>query len=177
MLHFPVLLEESVDFLVNDMNGHYIDCTFGRGGHSNLILSRLGEKGFLSCFDKDPFAFKYGLSIKKDNFKIYHDSFQNLSKYFKNNSIDGILYDLGTCSTHLDDAERGFSFNKDGPLDMRFNNQKGIPLYEWLKNVDVKEIIKILYKYGNEKHAKLISNAIDIRRKKRPILRLSLIHI
>lgn len=171
MLHFPVLLEESVDFLVNDMNGHYIDCTFGRGGHSNLILSRLGEKGFLSCFDKDPFAFKYGLSIKKDNFKIYHDSFQNLSKYFKNNSIDGILYDLGTCSTHLDDAERGFSFNKDGPLDMRFNNQKGIPLYEWLKNVDVKEIIKILYKYGNEKHAKLISNAIDISRKKRPILR------
>ena len=170
MLHFPVLLEESVDFLINDMNGHYIDCTFGRGGHSNLILSRLGEKGFLSSFDKDPFAFKYGLSIKKDNFKIYHDSFQNLSKYFKKNSIDGILYDLGTCSTHLDDAERGFSFNKDGPLDMRFNNQKGIPLYEWLKDADVKEIIKILYKYGNEKHAKLISNAIDITRKKRPIL-------
>ena len=82
MLHTPVLLEESIDFLITNTSGKYIDATFGRGGHSNLILSRLGEKGFLSSFDKDPFAFKYGLSIKKDNFKIYHDSFQNLSKYF-----------------------------------------------------------------------------------------------
>ena len=170
MLHFPVLLEESINFLVNDTNGHYVDCTFGRGGHTNLILSRLSEKGFLSSFDKDPIAFKYGSSIKKDNFRIYHDSFQNLGNYFKKNSIDGILYDLGTCSTHLDDGERGFSFNKEGPLDMRFNNEIGIPLHEWLKDANVNDIMKILFDYGNEKHAKLISNAIELARKKRPIL-------
>tara|TARA_Y100000741_G_scaffold363559_1_gene352110 strand:+ start:821 stop:1714 length:894 start_codon:yes stop_codon:yes gene_type:complete len=171
MLHFPVLLEESVDFLINDINGHYIDCTFGRGGHSELILSKLSNKGILSSFDKDPDAFRFGLKINKENFKIYHDSFKNLDKYFNSESIDGILYDLGTCSTHFDDAERGFSFNKDGPLDMRFNNTEGMPLSEWLQSADSKEIIEILYNYGDEKHAKLIANAIDKTREKKPILR------
>ncbi len=171
MLHFPVLLEESVDFLINDINGHYIDCTFGRGGHSELILSKLSNKGILSSFDKDPDAFRFGLKINKENFKIYHDSFKNLDKYFNNESVDGILYDLGTCSTHFDDAERGFSFNKDGPLDMRFNNTEGMPLSEWLQSADSKEIIEILYNYGDEKHAKLITNAIDKTREKKPILR------
>ena len=149
MLHFPVLLEESIDFLINDINGHYVDCTFGRGGHSELILSKLSNKGALSSFDKDPDAFRFGSSIKKKNFKIYHDSFKNLDKYFDNESIDGILYDLGTCSTHFDDAKRGFSFNKEGPLDMRFNNNEGIPLSEWLQSADKNQIIEILYKYGD----------------------------
>ena len=170
MLHFPVLLEESIDFLINDINGHYIDCTFGRGGHSELILSKLSNKGALSSFDKDPDAFRFGSRIKKKNFKIYHDSFKNLDKYFDDESIDGILYDLGTCSTHLDDAKRGFSFNKEGPLDMRFNNNDGIPLSEWLQSADKSQIIEILYKYGDEKHAKLIANAIDSARSKKQIL-------
>ena len=170
MLHFPVLLEESIDFLINDINGHYVDCTFGRGGHSELILSKLSNKGALSSFDKDPDAFRFGSSIKKKNFKIYHDSFKNLDKYFDDESIDGILYDLGTCSTHFDDAKRGFSFNKEGPLDMRFNNNEGIPLSEWLQSADKSQIIEILYKYGDEKHAKLIANAIDSARSKKQIL-------
>jgi len=170
MLHFPVLLEESIDFLINDINGHYIDCTFGRGGHSELILSKLSNKGALSSFDKDPDAFRFGSSIKKKNFKIYHDSFKNLDKYFDDESIDGILYDLGTCSTHFDDAKRGFSFNKEGPLDMRFNNNEGIPLSEWLQSADKSQIIEILYKYGDEKHAKLIANTIDSARSKKQIL-------
>ena len=170
MLHFPVLLEESIDFLINDINGHYIDCTFGRGGHSELILSKLSNKGALSSFDKDPDAFRFGSRIKKKNFKIYHDSFKNLDKYFDNESIDGILYDLGTCSTHFDDAKRGFSFNKEGPLDMRFNNNEGIPLSEWLQSADKSQIVEILYKYGDEKYAKLIANAIDSVRSKKQIL-------
>ena len=170
MLHFPVLLEESIDFLINDINGHYIDCTFGRGGHSELILSKLSNKGALSSFDKDPDAFRFGSSIKKKNFKIYHDSFKNLDKYFDDESIDGILYDLGTCSTHFDDANRGFSFNKEGPLDMRFNNNEGIPFSEWLQSADKSQIIEILYKYGDEKHAKLIANTIDSARSKKQIL-------
>ena len=170
MLHFPVLLEESIDFLINDINGHYVDCTFGRGGHSELILSKLSNKGALSSFDKDPDAFRFGSRIKKKNFKIYHDSFKNLDKYFDDESIDGILYDLGTCSTHFDDATRGFSFNKEGPLDMRFNNNEGIPFSEWLQSADKSQIIEILYKYGDEKHAKVIAEAICEMQKIKPIL-------
>ena len=166
MLHFPVLLEESIDFLVNNVDGNYIDCTFGRGGHSKLILSKLSNKGSLSSFDKDQDAFMFGSNIKKNNFKIFHDSFKNIDKYFDINSIDGILYDLGTCSTHLDEAKRGFSFNKKGPLDMRFNINEGIPVFEWLKNAKKNEISEILYKYGDEKYANLIANAIDKARNK-----------
>ena len=166
MLHFPVLLEESIDFLVNNVDGNYIDCTFGRGGHSKLILSKLSNKGSLSSFDKDQDAFMFGSNIKKNNFKIFHDSFKNIDKYFDVNSIDGILYDLGTCSTHLDEAKRGFSFNKKGPLDMRFNINEGIPVFEWLKNAKKNEISEILYKYGDEKYANLIANAIDKARNK-----------
>ena len=160
MLHFPVLLEESVEFLVTDINGHYIDCTFGRGGHSKLILKKLSKDGFLTAIDKDPNACEYATKLKDNNFKIINDSFKNIEKYFEEESISGILYDLGTCSTHLDQSERGFSFNKEGPLDMRFNNKRGIPLSEWLKNASEEQIREILYKYGDEKHAKLISNAI-----------------
>tara|TARA_B100001175_G_scaffold311678_1_gene316455 strand:+ start:1733 stop:2626 length:894 start_codon:yes stop_codon:yes gene_type:complete len=160
MLHFPVLLEESVDFLVNDINGHYIDCTFGRGGHSELILNKISNKGFLSSFDKDPEAYKHGLNLDKKNFEIHHDSFQNIGKYFKKESIDGIIYDLGTCSTHFDNPKRGFSFNKEGPLDMRFNNTTGMPFSKWLEDAKKNDISEVLYKFGDEKHAKLIANAI-----------------
>ena len=169
MLHFPVLLEESVDFLLNDINGHYIDCTFGRGGHSELILKKISNKGFLSSFDKDPDAYEYGLNLDNKNFEIYHDSFQNINKYFKKESIDGIIYDLGTCSTHLDNPKRGFSFNKEGPLDMRFNNKIGIPFSKWLEDARKNEISEVLYKFGDEKHAKLIANAIISAKKKYPI--------
>ena len=170
MLHFPVLLEESIDFLIHDINGHYIDCTFGRGGHSQLILNKLSNKGFLTSFDKDPDAYKYGINLDKKNFEMYHDSFQNIDKYFKKESIDGIIYDLGTCSTHFDDSKRGFSFNKEGPLDMRFNNTKGIPFSKWLENANKNEIKEVLYKFGDEKHAKLIASEIDAAKKNRPIL-------
>jgi len=169
MLHFPVLLEESVDFLLNDIDGHYVDCTFGRGGHSELILKKISNKGFLSSFDKDPDAYEYGLNLDNKNFEIYHDSFQNINKYFKKESIDGIIYDLGTCSTHLDNPKRGFSFNKEGPLDMRFNNKIGIPFSKWLEDARKNEISEVLYKFGDEKHAKLIANAIISAKKKYPI--------
>ena len=171
MLHFPVLLEESIDFLIHDKNGLYIDGTFGRGGHSDLILDKISIKGFLSAFDKDPDAVRFASKYKQPNFKIYHDSFKNFNKYFKTESIDGILYDLGTCSTHFDNSERGFSFNKDGPLDMRFDNTKGNSLSDWLNNAPLEEIISVLYKYGDEKHAKLIAKTIEDERKRKPILR------
>lgn len=169
MLHIPVLLEESIDFLIQDKNGFYVDGTFGRGSHSKLILKKISSKGFLSAFDKDPDAFKFGKNLKEKNFKVFHDSFKNFNKYFKKESISGIIYDLGTCSTHIDNPNRGFSFNKDGPLDMRFDNTKGITVSDWLNKASTNEITEILYKYGNEKHAKLLADAINSEKKKKLI--------
>ena len=173
MLHFPVLLEESIDFLISNIDGKYIDATFGRGGHSKLILSKLSSKGHLSAFDKDPDAIKFSQNFNESNFNSIHDSFKNLTKYFDYKSIDGVIYDLGTCSTHFDDPIRGFSFNKDGPLDMRFDNTKGISLSDWLNDALEEEIIEILYKFGDERHAKIISRAIILERTKNPITKTS----
>ena len=166
MLHSPVLLEESVKFLIQNINGTYIDCTFGRGGHSKLILDKISKKASLYSYDRDPEAVHYASSIKNNNFKIFHDSFSNISSYHKEQSVDGIIYDLGTCSTHLDNAERGFSFNKDGPLDMRFDNSKGLTVSDWINKAGKKEIMDVLYAFGDENHGKLISEAIISHRKK-----------
>ena len=94
------------------------------------------------------------------------DSFSNISSYHEEQSVDGIIYDLGTCSTHLDNAERGFSFNKDGPLDMRFDNSNGITVSDWINKADKKEIMDVLYAFGDENHGKLISEAIISHREK-----------
>ena len=160
MLHFPVLLEESVDFLVNKKEGSYIDCTYGRGGHTQKILETISSNSQLTSFDKDSDAIEHANNIENTNFKIIHDSFSNINKYFSKDSVDGILYDLGTCSTHFDDASRGFSFRHNGPLDMRFDTKKGKPLKDWINKATENDIKEVLYKYGDEKHAKLISRNI-----------------
>ena len=160
MLHFPVLLEESIDFLVQKVDGNFIDCTYGRGGHSSTILDKLTKNGHLTSFDKDPEAYEHASNISENNFTPIHSSFNNINKYFSNNSVDGILYDLGTCSTHFDDGGRGFSFKNDGPLDMRFNSSKGDPLSVWINEASQEEIMEVLYKYGDEKHGKLIAKKI-----------------
>ncbi|MDC0405516.1 16S rRNA (cytosine(1402)-N(4))-methyltransferase RsmH [Gammaproteobacteria bacterium] len=160
MLHFPVLLEESIDFLVQKVDGNFIDCTYGRGGHSSAILDKLTKNGHLTSFDKDPEAYEHAANISENNFTPIHSSFNNINKYFSNNSVDGILYDLGTCSTHFDDGGRGFSFKNDGPLDMRFNSSKGDPLSVWINEASQEEIMEVLYKYGDEKHGKLIAKKI-----------------
>lgn len=164
MLHFPVLLEESVDFLVNKKEGSYIDCTYGRGGHTQKILETLTSNSQLTSFDKDSDAIEHANNIQNTNFKIIQDSFSNINKYFSKDSVDGILYDLGTCSTHFDDASRGFSFRHNGPLDMRFDTKKGKPLADWINKATENDIKEVLYKYGDEKHAKLISrNIVEYR--------------
>ena len=164
MLHFPVLLEESVDFLVNKKEGSYIDCTFGRGGHTQKILETISSNSQLTSFDKDSDAIEHANNIQNTNFKIIQDSFSNINKYFSKDSVDGILYDLGTCSTHFDDASRGFSFRHNGPLDMRFDTKKGKPLADWINKATENDIKEVLYKYGDEKHAKLISrNIVEYR--------------
>jgi len=164
MLHFPVLLEESVDFLVNIKEGNYIDCTYGRGGHTQKILETISSNSQLTSFDKDSDAIEHANNIQNTNFKIIQDSFSNINKYFSKGSVDGILYDLGTCSTHFDDASRGFSFRHNGPLDMRFDAKKGEPLADWINRATENDIKEVLYKYGDEKHAKLISrNIVEYR--------------
>jgi len=166
MLHFPVLLEESVDFLVNKKEGNYIDCTYGRGGHTQKILETISSNSQLTSFDKDSDAIEHANNIQNTNFKIIQDSFSNINKYFSKDSVDGILYDLGTCSTHFDDASRGFSFRHNGPLDMRFDTKKGKPLADWINKATENDIKEVLYKYGDEKHAKLISrNIVEYRNK------------
>ena len=165
MLHFPVLLEESIDFLVQKIDGNFIDCTYGRGGHSSAILDKLTKNGHLTSFDKDPEAYEHATKISENNFTPIHSSFNNINKYFSNNSVDGILYDLGTCSTHFDDGGRGFSFKNNGPLDMRFNSSKGDPLSVWINEASQEEIMEVLYKYGDEKHGKLIAKKIIQYRK------------
>tara|TARA_B110000211_G_scaffold210731_1_gene249029 strand:+ start:1561 stop:2454 length:894 start_codon:yes stop_codon:yes gene_type:complete len=160
MLHFPVLLEESVEFLIHKKNGHFIGTVYGRGGHTSLILNNILPEGFLTSFDKDPEAFDHGLLKTEKNFKIINESFCKLNSYFSDETVDGIIFDLGTCSTHFDDKKRGFSFRKEGPLDMRFNTLKGIPLSDWINSAEEQEIRDILYKYGDEKHAKIIARSI-----------------
>ena len=170
MLHFPVLLEESIRYLISNKDGNYIDCTYGRGGHSQKILGEITASGTLTAFDKDPEAIVDAKQINSSQFTAINSSFNKLESYFKENSVDGILYDLGTCSTHFDDGNRGFSFINNGPLDMRFNNTKGKPLYDWINNASHDEILKVLYEYGDEKHGKLITRKILEYREKQKIL-------
>ena len=170
MLHFPVLLEESIGFLVDNKSGSFLDCTFGRGGHSKFILDTITEEGKLTAFDKDPDAIAYAThSIKDPRFKIIHKSFNEIDTTFKAQSLDGILFDLGTCSTHFDDKSRGFSFQESGPLDMRFNFNSGYPVSEWINKATEKELVDVLYKYGQEKNARSIASAICLSRRESSI--------
>lgn len=175
--HTPVLLEETLRALKIEPNGIYIDCTFGRGGHSRAILENLSQHGKLYLLDQDPAAIK----IAKEKFgndprvQIMHESFANLLKIGESQElrerVDGILFDLGVSSPQLDEAERGFSFSNDGPLDMRMNTMTGESAAQWLAKVEMKELINVLREYGEEKHAKKIAAKILAERKNNPILR------
>lgn len=174
--HYSVLLQESVDGLVTDENGFYIDGTFGRGGHSQEILGRLSSEGQLVGFDKDPRAIETGraLALHDSRFSIIHNSFTELKlalDYAKTNEkkISGILLDLGVSSPQLDEAERGFSFMKDGPLDMRMDNSKGVSAAQWIASAGEDEMIRVFRDYGEERFAKRIARAIIEVRDKRTI--------
>lgn len=170
MIHFPVLLEESINLLVsNNQAKKYLDCTFGVGGHTKEILAKMHKNSCLHSFDRDHGAIKLAKNIKDNRFHFHRDSFKNLSNYFDKDSIDGALFDLGVCSTHLDDASRGFSFMNNGNLDMRFNQKKGITALEWINKANEEEIAGILYRYGDEKYSKLISKEICKKRKTKRI--------
>jgi len=174
--HISVLLNEAVDGLAIDGDGCYIDCTFGRGGHSTVILSKLSTKGRLIAIDRDPSAIAAAEKFKDDpRFLIEHQGFAQLAdiveKHELTEKVDGILLDLGVSSPQLDEADRGFSFMKDGPLDMRMDTSRGQTAAEWLAVADVEDITWVLRTFGEEKHAWRIANAIVDSRDENPLTR------
>ncbi|MCP4987355.1 MAG: 16S rRNA (cytosine(1402)-N(4))-methyltransferase RsmH [Colwellia sp.] len=176
--HISVLLQEAVDGLAITGEGCFIDCTFGRGGHSSLILSQLSANGRLIAIDRDPTAIKAAEKFKDDpRFLIEHEGFAALvdiaQKYQLTGKVNGILLDLGVSSPQLDEAERGFSFMKDGPLDMRMDTSRGQTAAEWLAVADVEDITWVLRTFGEEKHAWRIANAIVDSREESPLTRTS----
>jgi len=161
MLHVPVLLEESLDFLLNDLSGSYLDLTFGRGSHSQEILNRLSPSGRLFAVDRDLEAVSYGKdNITDKRFEIFHANYSQIDLLFSGQQFNGILLDLGTCSTHLDNHSRGFSFQGEGPLDMRMDTSQGFSAASFLNESTEQEISDVIYKYGEEKASKKIAKAI-----------------
>ena len=161
MLHVPVLLEESLDFLLNDLSGSYLDLTFGRGSHSQEILNRLSPSGRLFAVDRDLEAVSYGKdNITDKRFEIFHANYSQIDLLFSGQQFNGILLDLGTCSTHLDNHSRGFSFQGEGPLDMRMDTSQGFSAASFLNESTEQEISDVIYKYGEEKASKKIARAI-----------------
>ena len=163
--HHTVLLNEAVQALQVQGSGSYVDATFGRGGHSRLILSALSPQGRLLAFDKDPQAVAVGqqLAAQDARFGIRHQGFAHLSE-LPATSIDGLLMDLGVSSPQIDDASRGFSFRHDGPLDMRMDTTAGQSVAQWLAQASVAQITEVIRDYGEERFAGPIAKAIDRHR-------------
>lgn len=162
------MLQEAVDALQLHPDGHFIDATFGRGGHARLILSRLSPQGRLTAFDKDPEAVAEGLALAATDarFSIRHQGFAHLGE-LPAASAQGLLMDLGVSSPQLDDASRGFSFRHDGPLDMRMDTSRGQSVCQWLAEASVQQITEVIRDYGEERFAGAIAKAIDRRRQER----------
>ncbi|MCQ4170599.1 16S rRNA (cytosine(1402)-N(4))-methyltransferase RsmH [Hafnia paralvei] len=173
--HKTVLLDEAVNGLNLRSNGIYIDGTFGRGGHSRLILSQLGPEGRLLAIDRDPQAIAAAAEITDPRFSIIHGPFSDMATYVRElgleGRINGVLLDLGVSSPQLDDAERGFSFMRDGPLDMRMDPTRGLSAAEWLMKAEEEDIAWVLKTFGEERFAKRIARAIVERNRLEPMTR------
>lgn len=164
--HRTVLLNEAVAALQVNPDGHYIDATFGRGGHSRLILSRLSGSGRLTAFDKDPEAIAEAQGVADPRFAIRHQGFSHLGE-LPAGSAAGILMDLGISSPQIDNPARGFSFRGDGPLDMRMDTTRGQSVAEWLADAETDTMAEVIREYGEERFAGQIAKAIDRRRQER----------
>lgn len=173
--HTTVLLDEAVNGLNIRSGGIYIDGTFGRGGHSRLILSQLGPEGRLLAIDRDPQAIEAAKAIDDPRFSIIHGPFSAMADYVAelglSGQIDGVLLDLGVSSPQLDDPERGFSFMRDGPLDMRMDPTRGLSAAEWLMKAEADDIVWVLKTFGEERFAKRIARAIVERNRTEPMTR------
>ena len=173
--HQPVLLDEVLAGLNIREDGNYLDGTFGRGGHSQAILARLSRKGCLVALDKDPEAVAAGKEKLGNDprFSIVQGSFAEMERYVRSwgleGKLDGILLDLGVSSPQLDDPERGFSFMGDGPLDMRMNPLQGVTAAQWLAEAPERELARVFWEFGEERHARRIARSIVMARQQRRI--------
>jgi len=163
--HIPVLRDAFVDAMVSDPDGDYVDCTFGRGGHSRALLARLSDKGRLLAFDRDSEAVAAGEKLARQDgrFIIRHSDFAQLEKTLESEDweqVTGIGFDLGVSSPQVDNAARGFSFRTDGPLDMRMDTGSGLPLSSMLAHVSERDLIDVLRNFGDERYARRIAAAI-----------------
>ena len=166
--HTTVLLSEAVDALDLQPDGTYVDATFGRGGHTRLMLSKLSDKGRVIAFDKDPEAIAVAQQIQDPRLSIRHEGFAHLGD-LPRASVDGVLMDLGISSPQVDNPARGFSFRHDGPLDMRMDTTRGQSVREWLAEADIQHIAEVIREYGEERFALQIAKAIDARRQERGV--------
>ena len=173
--HISVMPEQALAALAPQAGGCYVDATFGRGGHSALILEALSSDGRLYAIDQDPAARAAAGRFESDSrFHFLHGNFADLKVLLKSagvGKVDGILMDLGVSSPQLDDADRGFSFQNDGPLDMRMNTETGVSAAEYIAKVSEAELTRILFEYGEEKFARRIARAIVERRVDQPFTR------
>jgi 16S rRNA (cytosine1402-N4)-methyltransferase len=175
--HITVLLDEAIDALAVRADGCYLDGTFGRGGHSRLILSRLGPMGRLLGFDKDPQAISTGqaLAAEDGRFVIVQRSFAEMADELAERrlagTVAGVLLDLGVSSPQLDDPGRGFSFLNDGPLDMRMDPDRGVSAAEWLASASEEDIARVFKEYGEERFARRMARAVVQRRASKPFER------
>ena len=167
--HAPVMINESIDSLVLNKSGAYLDCTFGLGGHSKEILKRLNSKGTLNSIDQDQAVIEYAKKIQDPRFKFEYSKFSKIGELFINRKFDGILFDLGVSSLQLDDASRGFSFQKNGKLDMRMDQNDKISALEWVNKAKEKEIADIFYYLGEERKSRLFAKRVIEKRRTKPI--------
>ncbi len=164
--HTPVLLEEVQEGLAIVPDGIYVDCTYGRGGHSSMILQHLSEKGRLLAIDQDKEAIDSAAEHFRNDPRVHleHCSFHELKSLVKKlgfyPKVNGVLFDLGVSSPQLDDPKRGFSFMKNGPLDMRMDRERGVTAEKWLSNASEKQIANVISNYGEERYANRIARAI-----------------
>lgn len=172
--HLPVLFAEVMDGLAVKRDGTYLDGTFGRGGHARGVLQRLGPQGRLLVMDKDPDAIAVAMQMAGGDARLawHRGSFAELAQWDQADAgLDGVLLDLGVSSPQLDVAERGFSFGKDGPLDMRMDCDSGESAAQWLQQASEKEIADVLWTYGEERQSRRIARAIVAQRASEPLLR------
>ncbi len=165
-IHRTVLLDEAITALQVNPDGHYIDATFGRGGHSRFLLAQLSTLGRLTAFDKDPEAITEARTIADPRFSIRHEGFSHLAQ-MPACSAAGVLMDLGISSPQIDNPLRGFSFRQEGPLDMRMDTTRGQSVAEWLADASIASMTEVIRDYGEERFAGQIAKAIDCRRQER----------
>ena len=177
MVHAPVLLAEVLGLMNVEPDGHYVDATFGRGGHSKAILQKLDSNGRVTVFDRDPEAVAVAHSLSKDDcrVRVRHTQFSMMGQCadLSAGEVDGVLFDLGLSSPQIDDKNRGFSFKVDGPLDMRMDPANAMSARDWINSAPEKEISDVLWKYGEERASRKIAKVIVEQRKVAPIVSTS----